>query len=349
MQIALALSGGIDSSAAAWLLKNQNWQVTGITMRHFSDQEMGFLPDKGIESVIIQAKKVCDYLNIPHIVLDTKASFSQEVIHDFINEYKSGRTPNPCPLCNRMIKWGNFRKKIKALGFTKIATGHYIRLQYYKGKYHLFKGIDLKKDQSYMLWQLDQSQLVDTVFPLAKFTKEQAREIIKDNNIPVNLKKESQEICFIKNHYEDFLKNRIKFVPGNIALPNGKIIGKHHGLPLYTVGQRKGIHTKLNEVLYVKKLDTKNNALIVTPDPDDLLRSDFWIDQVNWIADSPLSEDKLYVQIRYNSNQQEVKKLEFADDRIKVLLKQKARAVSPGQSAVFYRNDELIGGGIILS
>lgn len=347
MRIAIALSGGIDSSAAAWLLQKQGWDVIGVTMRHFNDQELGFGEQEGIEAVMDQAAKVCHSLKIPHEVINLQEDFSKTVMKDFISEYQAGRTPNPCTLCNRVIKWGRLLDEINNLGIEKMATGHYIKLKKSQDLYHLYRSSDIRKDQSYMLWQLNQKQLAKTIFPLAEITKADAKQIIIDNNIPVSIHTESQEICFIKDHYEEFLEGKISFEPGDIILSDGELIGRHNGLPLYTVGQRKGLHTGLNVPLFVIGLDNATNQLIVSSDKDDLLRAEFEFNKVNWIADIPEDASGLMVQIRYNSPAVEVAELKCLGDVFLVKLQEPVRAVAPGQSAVFYRNDELLGGGVI--
>jgi len=281
-------------------------------------------------------------------VIDVQETFSQTVIRNLIKEYKSGRTPNPCTLCNRVIKWGRFLEGINALGIEKMATGHYIRLRFEKELYHLYRSGDKQKDQSYMLWQLSQQQLDKTEFPLAELTKTDARRIILENDIPVSIHKESQEICFIKDHYKEFLRDKIDLVPGDIVLTSGEIIGQHCGLHLYTIGQRKGLQTMMNVVLFVKELDIRNNRLVVTTKLEELERTEFEINQVNWIAEIPEAEEELEVQIRYNSSSQAVEKLIYREDSLQVRLKKPVLAITPGQSAVFYRGDELLGGGIIL-
>ena len=348
MRIAVALSGGIDSSVAAWLLQKQGWEVIGVTMRHFTDHVLGFDEQEGIEAVVHQAAKVCKALNIPHEVINLQEDFSKTVMQDFTSEYQAGRTPNPCTLCNRVIKWGKLLDAIIDLGIDKMATGHYIKLEKSQGMYHLYRSSDIRKDQSYMLWQLSQKQLSHTLFPLADLTKADAKQIIIDNQIPVSIHNESQEICFIKDHYEDFLKGKISFEPGDIILPDGELIGRHNGLPLYTIGQRKGLHTELNVPLFVIGLDTATNQLIVSSDKDDLLRAEFEINKVNWIADIPGDASGLMVQIRYNSPAVEIVELKCLGDAFLVKLQESVRAVTPGQSAVFYRNDELLGGGVII-
>ncbi|MDP8209560.1 MAG: tRNA 2-thiouridine(34) synthase MnmA [Candidatus Stygibacter australis] len=348
MRIAIALSGGIDSSAAAWLLQKQGWEVVGVTMRHFTDNELGFGEQEGIEAVVHQAAKVCKALHIPHEVINLQEDFSKTVMQDFISEYQAGRTPNPCTLCNRVIKWGKLLDAISDLGIEKMATGHYIKLEKSQDIYHLYRSSDMRKDQSYMLWQLHQKQLAKTVFPLAEMIKADSKQIIIDNQIPVSIHNESQEICFIKDHYEDFLKDKIPFEPGDIILSDGELIGRHNGLPLYTIGQRKGLHTELNVPLFVIGLHTATNQLIVSSDKDDLLRAEFEINKVNWIADIPEDAVELMVQIRYNSPAVEVAELKCLGEVLLVKLQEPVRAVTPGQSAVFYRNDELLGGGVIV-
>lgn len=347
MKIGIALSGGIDSSAAAWLLKEQGHQVTGFTMKHFDDHKMGFASDQGISAVIKQAKAVCDFIDIPHQVIDLTDYFRDSVMNNFILEYKNGRTPNPCTLCNRVVKWGRLLDAVLALGCERMATGHYIILQQIKNKIHLFRSHDQNKDQSYMLWQLSQQQLANTIFPLADFTKNEARQLITEANIPVAVDQESQEVCFIKDHYQEFLKKHIKLIPGNIVLEDGSIIGRHYGLPLYTIGQRKGLHTSLNVPLFVKELDTGSNQLIVTADNNALAVKRFAVNNVNWIADILQPDWAVQVQIRYNSLPLEVRELRFDGDFLQVELNKPARAVTPGQSAVFYHQNELLGGGII--
>jgi tRNA-uridine 2-sulfurtransferase len=348
MRIALALSGGIDSSAAAWLLKKQGCEVVAFTMRHYDNSPLGFAKGEGIDAVISQAQKVCRFLEIEHRIINLQDDFSQSVMNYFVSDYMSARTPNPCTVCNRLIKWGSFLQAVKAQGIDKMATGHYIRLLQKDGIYHLYKAADRNKDQSYMLWQLDQKQLDSTIFPLADFTKSQARKIIKENSIPVSIDKESQEICFIKDHYEEFLKCRMPFVPGDIITTAGEIIGTHMGLPLYTIGQRKRLHTAKNSPLFVKELDAINNRLIVTANPAELNRTEFEINQINWIASLPEIDHDLMVKIRYNSPAQEVQKFIQHGTNLQVLLKNPVRAITPGQSAVFYHDDELLGGGVII-
>ena len=346
MKIAVAMSGGIDSSVAAAILQQEGYNLIGVTMRHFENARYRFSKNEGIEREITDAAKVCKKLRIPHHVIDTSNDFKKIVEQNFINEYSKGRTPNPCTLCNPTIKWGVFLEEVLKLGVEKIATGHYVKLIKKDKAFHIYKANDENKDQSYMLWALNQYQLARTLFPIAELHKKQVRAIAERMKLPVHEKSESQEICFIKGHYEDYLTKHLELKPGNITLSNGDIIGHHRGLPLYTIGQRKGLNTPWKVPLFVLKLNTKTNELIVTDNPDDLLCSRFQINKVNWIDEKP--EADISVQIRYNSKPVSVKKLDYKKDTIQVNLMNSVRAITPGQSAVFYRGNQLLGGGVIL-
>ncbi|HPR17000.1 MAG TPA: tRNA 2-thiouridine(34) synthase MnmA [Candidatus Cloacimonadota bacterium] len=348
MKIAVAMSGGVDSSVAAAILQKQGYEIVGATMRHFANTAYGFAPNEGIDQAIDDAKAVCEKLQIEHFVIDVSAEFQKIIEQNFIDEYRHGRTPNPCALCNPTIKWGIFLNKIHALGYDKIATGHYVKLVEKNGVFQLHNASDSAKDQSYYLWRLQQFQLAKTLFPLADLTKPEVRKLAAELDLPVHEKSDSQEICFIKDHYENYLKKHIDFVPGNIVLPDGKIIGHHRGLPLYTVGQRKGLNTPWSSPLFVLKLDTRKNELVVTDNPDDLLVNSFQIKDVNWIDTIPTQKNKISVQIRYNSQPVPVKELTLQQDRAEVILENSVRAVTPGQSAVFYEGDHLLGGGVII-
>ena len=349
MKIAVAVSGGVDSSVAAALLKEHGHEIVGVTMQHFDNAAYGFPEDKGIAAAVRDAKRVCEALDIEHFVYNTSEKFKKYVESDFITGYSSGRTPNPCTVCNPNIKWGAFWDLAKQTGAEKIATGHYVKLVQQNDKYLIFKAKDDNRDQSYMLWQLSQKQLSETIFPLSEFSKDKIRLLAKNYGIPVHAKSDSQEICFIYGHYADFLKKHVQIKPGDIALQNGKVIGKHKGLPFYTIGQRKGLDTPWTCPLFVQKIDVAKNLLIVTENPDDLAETKFEIKDINLIGADELSvSDKLAVQIRYNSKPVKVKELQNTSAGYKVILDTPTRAITPGQSAVFYLEDRLLGGGIIM-
>ena len=346
MKIAVAMSGGVDSSVAAAILQKEGNDVIGVTMRHYDSVAYGFSEAEGINAAIKDAKEVCKKLGIAHHVIDTSEVFKKIVEENFISEYSRGRTPNPCILCNPTIKWGVFLEEILKLGVEIFATGHYVKLIEEEKAFHIYKASDENKDQSYMLWRLTQQQLSKTLFPLADFSKSEVRKIATEMKLHVHEKSESQEICFIKSHYEDFLKDHLELSPGKIVLPDGKIIGIHRGLPLYTIGQRKGLNTPWRCPLYVLKLDVEKKELIVTDNPDDLLCDRFTIKNINWINKEPSAD--ISVQIRYNSKPVPVKKLEYKKNTIQVNLVNPVRAITPGQSVVFYLEDQLLGGGIIV-
>ncbi len=348
MKIAVAMSGGVDSSVAAALLIQKGHEVFGLTMRQYDALESGYGKNEGIEADIKDAKAVCAKLGIKHFVVDLKEDFRAIVEKNFIEEYSAGRTPNPCVICNPTIKFGKFIEAAFKLGADKIATGHYIQIKEENGQFKIFIPKDASKDQTYMIWKLNQFQLSKTLFPVSQYKKQELRKIAADLKLPIHSKADSQEICFIKDHYEDFLKDHIIFKPGDITLPDGKVIGKHRGLALYTIGQRKGLNTPWKCPLYVMKLDVKNNKLVVTEDPDDLLADSFTLEDINWIAGKkPEDISGIFIQIRYNSSPVPVKKIQEKNNCLLIKLENKTRAITPGQSGVFYKDNQLLGGGII--
>jgi len=348
MKIAVAMSGGVDSSVAAALLLQEGHEVFGLTMRQYDAKKSGYGENEGIEADIKDAKAVCDTLGIEHFVVDLKDDFKAIVEKNFIEEYSSGRTPNPCVICNPTIKFGKFMEAAFKLGADKIATGHYIQIKEENQQFKIYIPQDASKDQTYMIWKLNQFQLSKTLFPVSKYHKPEIRKIAEKLELPIHSKTDSQEICFIKDHYEDFLKDHIIFTPGEITLPDGKIIGKHRGLALYTIGQRKGLNTPWRCPLFVLKLDVKSNILVVTENPDDLLENVFELEDVNWIAgEKPEELSGISVQIRYNSSPVSVKNIQEKENSLLVTLEKSTRAITPGQSGVFYKDDQLLGGGII--
>lgn len=346
--IAVAMSGGVDSSVSALQLLESGYHVIGITMQHFHNREYGFAQGTGLEAAISDARKVSAALGIHHHLIDLTRDFQEIVETDFISEYQAGRTPNPCVICNPNLKWGKLMTAALELGADYFATGHYLRKQVKNDLHHLFRSADHSKDQTYMLWRLNQQQLAKTIFPLQGLNKKQVREIAAARALPVHNREDSQEICFIKDHYQEYLCQRISLTPGKIVHKDGRIIGRHRGLPLYTIGQRKGLNTPWSAPLFVLELDTDNNHLIVTDNPDDLCSREFMIKEINWISSKePETAEKVTVQIRYNSNPVPVSSWHKDKDSILVQTLLPVKSVTPGQSAVFYRDDELLGGGVI--
>ncbi len=338
--ITVAMSGGVDSSAAAILLLEQGWDVRGATMRHFDSEKMGFSHEEGLEASIERAQEVCRILGIPHSVIDVQEEFNREIIDYFVKEYQIGNTPNPCTRCNPLIKWGAF---LNRLDTEFMATGHYVTVREENGLYHVHRAEDRNRDQTYMLWGLTQEMLRRTLFPLDSLPKSRVREIAKQHELPVHDSPDSQENCFIPGDYRDFLRQYFDEKPGDIVLHDGTVIGRHKGLSLYTIGQRRGMDLPWSAPLYVLRIDAAANRLVVTDNPDRLATDRFEITQVNWLDGIKPEIDDLSVQIRYNSKPAPVKDIVESE----VILEQPVRAVTPGQSAVFYRGTRLLGGGII--
>lgn len=385
-KIAVAMSGGVDSSVAAALLAGEYGKenVFGVTMRLFcySDKETGPKSCCSL-AAINDAKAVAKKLGIKHYVLDFEKEFEKEVIDDFVSEYIKGRTPNPCIRCNTIIKFDYLYKKARALGAEKIATGHYARIREIKSeklkvksggdysssgveKYHLLRGLDDKKDQSYFLYGITQNQLKHTLFPLGGMKKTEVRKLAKKYGLKTAEKTESQEICFIAGDtdYHGFIstrKNTDKIREGDIVDKKGNILGRHKGLPFYTIGQRKGIGIARKEPYYVLGFNIKKNQLVVG-DEKDLYRKEFVVKNVNWIlGKSPGKGFKAYVMIRYNMEPQKaiiypsngVRSSKtnsshlYSNNNVRVVFNKPQKSITPGQSAVFYSKDEVLGGGII--
>jgi len=352
----IAMSGGVDSSVAAALLKNAGFEVTGIFMRLYSGSS------RGSEK---RAKKVAKILGIPFQVFNFEKEFKKKVIDDFLREYKKGKTPNPCVVCNKQIKFGLLLKKTLALGSNYIATGHYARKREIKNQkskiiYKLLRAKDKTKDQSYFLWQLNQKQLKHILFPLGNYTKKEVRDLAKKFKLPVLDVPESQEICFIPKTINEFLRKHFKPKPGKIIDTEGKLIGKHQGLYFYTIGQRKGIELPGGPFYVVRKdynppTTRQGNALIVAPFFDDeaLYKKSLTTEKINWISDKqPRLPLKVKAQIRYGHKAVPAQiasqiKADKSVKTYKIIFARPQRAITSGQSVVFYKGQELLGGGLI--
>lgn len=334
MRIAVLLSGGVDSSVAALLLKEQGYKVTGITMLNYAD------------STVANAKEAAQSLGIEHIVIDVRKLFADKVINYFCSAYEEGKTPNPCIECNEWIKFGALYAIANDAGFDKIATGHYAQIEYDKisDRYLLKKGVDITKDQSYFLYRLKQDQLCQTVFPLGEMQKEDVKEIAKKSNIK-GTEGESQEVCFISGDYREFISDSIVFTPGEIVDLKGNLLGTHRGLPFYTIGQRKGLGISVGRPVYVIELDLQKNRLVVD-DEKYLYRDHLVSTHNNFIIADFNSPAKVQTKIRYKASLANAV-IEHDDDNVQVEFDEPQRAITSGQSIVFYQGDYVLGGGLI--
>lgn len=352
------MSGGVDSSVAAALLARQGYRVIGLTMKLF-DQGSALLPEshRGCCSLdaIYRAQAVCKALDIPHYSLDFRNDFDRCVIADFTAEYLAGRTPNPCIRCNTLLKWGLLFDKARALGCDYLATGHYAKIIDDGGEPHLLRAADPSKDQSYALWGIPRDRLACTLLPLGGLTKPEVRRIAAELGLKSAHTPESQEICFIpEGHYAAFLQSRDPglasgFKPGEMLEEdeNGlQAIGSHSGYPYYTVGQRKGLGGGFAAPRYVLRVEPASNRVIIGA-KERLLEKNFRVDQVNWLIPVPDRPLQAQIQIRYRSPATNGTVIPYNDQCV-VELDQPAEAVAPGQSAVFYQGDRVIGGGRIV-
>jgi tRNA-uridine 2-sulfurtransferase len=350
-RVVVAMSGGVDSSVAAGLLKEEGYDVVGVSMQlwDYSDGER-FKPGSCCSLDDIQdARGVADKLGIPFYVLNFEDVFYKEVVDYFLKEYLEGKTPNPCLKCNQVVKFELLLEKAIELEAQYLSTGHYARILYddEKGRYRLLKGLDKDKDQSYFLFTMTQAQLSKTLFPLGGMEKEEVRAHAKRFGLRVAEKNESQEICFVTDGaYPEFISKRKDVVSGEIIDRNGNVLGTHNGIVNYTIGQRKGLGIGGGRPLYVLEIDKELNRIIVG-EADDLFSDRLTADDVNWICEHPVYDEPLQVKIRYRHCGVESKVIELEDGRVEVRFHKPEKAVTPGQAVVFYRNDELIGGGWI--
>ena len=334
------MSGGVDSSVAAALMKQAGFDVVGIFMKFWKKGKSSQNKCCSTESEKL-ARLVAQKINMPFYVLNVEKEFKKKVVDYFLKEYKKGNTPNPCIVCNKEIKFGFLMKKALSLGADFVATGHYAKIK--DGK--LFKGRDDRKDQSYFLWQLDNKQLGRVLFPIGGYTKPEVRKLAEKFKLPTSKTPESQEVCFIQNTTNDFLKKYLKIKPGSITDVKGKVLGCHQGLWFYTEGQRRGLEIPQGPYYVVGK-DFRRNTLVVSKDQKDLEKNELTATNVNWITPQKLPINA-EVKIRYKSDFAKAKILSNGKNKIKIIFQKLQRAITPGQSVVFYKGDKLLGGGLI--
>lgn len=353
--VVVGMSGGVDSSVTAYLLKEQGYNVIGVTMQIWPiDQETENVGGCCSLSAVNDARRVADKLDIPFYVMNFRDLFEIEVIDYFTSEYLQGRTPNPCIACNKKIKFEGFLNKARALGADFIATGHYAKLFYDKSRsrYVLKKADDKTKDQTYALYNFTQEQMAYTLLPLGNYTKPRIRKIAAQLELRVANKPDSQEICFVTdNNYKNFIENRVgvqKFKPGPIIDTKGNEVGTHEGLANYTVGQRKGLGLALGYPVYVVRIDTENNVLIVGRD-EEVFQKNLISGENNFILFDDLQEEmEVEAKIRYSAHPAKAKIKPWEKGQILVEFEEPQRAITPGQAVVYYRGDYVVGGGTIM-
>jgi tRNA-uridine 2-sulfurtransferase len=367
MKIAVAMSGGVDSSAAAAILKEQGHDLVGFTMQLWN-QRRGISVDENGEPLpsrccslddVYDARRVAEELGFPFYVLNLEKEFERDVVQPFVSSYLNGETPIPCVACNSRLKFASLDKLASSLGCEKVATGHYARVELDQAtnRYRLLRGCDPNKDQSYFLWELTQDQLSRAMFPLGEMSKPDARDAARRNDLAVAEKKESQEICFVPDgDYAGFIEryldaeqqtNRLPG-EGKIVTSDGTVIGTHGGIHRYTIGQRRGIGIANSRPLYVLGVEAENNRVIVGYD-DELLAGEFTAAGVNWIAfDNPTTPVDAEVRVRYRHTAAPAIITPLPGNRAQVKFDEPQRAITPGQATVFYRGDEVVGGGWIV-
>lgn len=343
-KVIIAMSGGVDSAVAAVLLQRQGYQVQGLTLRlwHYSSAEQD-----GIQA----AKEVADKIGIQLTVLDAREDFRREIVQAFLTSHQNCLTPNPCVLCNKSLKWNKILAFADEQDAKFVATGHYARVQQSAdGFFQLYRAKDLEKDQSYMLSQLGQNELSRTIFPLGDLTKEQVRQIAREIDLNVAERKDSQDLCFVnRQDYHTFLQENLSDLmrSGAIRTREGKLLGQHNGLAFYTIGQRKGLPA-YTEALYVIEKDPRANTLIVGT-TNELGKTSFHVADPNWISsaapDFPLHCD---VKIRYQAKLADAQLTQTNDGKLLVKLAEPLRDITPGQAAVFFQRDLVLGGGTII-
>jgi tRNA-specific 2-thiouridylase len=349
IRIVVAMSGGVDSSVVATILKREGYDVIGIMLRLWSESSCDTNRCCTPES-IENARLLADQLEIPFYVLDYQQPFMELVVGYFTQVYSASMTPNPCLVCNKKIRFGKLLKEALALDAQYLATGHYAQIRQKDGIYQLHRGVDLLKDQSYVLYQLDQYQLSYLKFPLGDFHKTEVRRLAQEYGLAVAKRPDSQDLCFVgDSDYREFLKKTVPgiFKKGELKNQQGEVLGTHNGLPGYTIGQRRGLGISGTAPYYVTKLDTATNTLWVGKD-NERGQKQFWVDEVKYISGkTPEKQREILVKIRYTSKTVPAILIPNREEKAEIVLEKPLNDITPGQSAVFYQGEQVVGGGII--
>lgn len=351
-KVMIGMSGGVDSSVAAFLLQKESLEVIGATMKLYNNEDIDFVSEKTCCSLddVLDAKSVCARLGIRHYTLNMTDDFKKEVIERFISAYQNGFTPNPCIDCNRYMKFSKMLHKAQELNIDYVATGHYARIEKQGDRYILKKAVDLSKDQSYVLYSLTQEQLKVTKFPLGNYTKQQVREIAEENGFVNARKHESQDICFVPDgDYSKFIEYYTgKTYPcGDFVDMNGKRLGEHKGIIRYTIGQRRGLGLALPASMYVVEKDVDNNKIILGFN-DDLFKKEVNVKNISFTACDGLDKpERLCAKIRYNQKEQPATVTQTDENHFTIVFDEPQRAITKGQAAVLYDGDTVVGGGTI--
>lgn len=353
-KVVVGMSGGVDSSVAAWLLKEQGYDVIGVTMQIWQDEEETVQEENGGccgLSAVDDARRVAAKLEIPYYIMNFKEQFRHSVIDYFVDEYTNGRTPNPCIACNRYVKWESLLKRSLDIGADCIATGHYARVeQLANGRWSLRTSATARKDQTYALYNLTQDQLARTLMPVGAYTKEEIRQMALDLQLPVASKPDSQDICFVPDgDYASFIEKTAcrRFPEGNFVLSDGTVVGRHKGIIHYTVGQRKGLGLSLGHPVFVLEIRPDTNEVVVGTGEESMSRY-VLADHLNFMSVPDLTEPvRLFAKIRYNHRGAWCQVEKTGDDQILCTFDEPVRAITPGQAVVLYDGEYVFGGGTI--